>query len=310
MSTPHSVEPVEESTAVAAASAGPATGIGAHASRYARSRPLVLVSFAVVAIVVFLAIFGSTVAPYSPTTPDPSVSLQPPSLKHPFGTDQSGFDVFSRVLAAARQDLGIALGGTLLALLLGTPLGLLAGYHAGGRNVRAVAGETVMRIADIVQSFPVFILALGLVAVAGPGALNVIVAVAFVNFPIYLRLFRSETLSIRERTYIDAARAAGLSDARILRTHVLPNAMGPALVQVSVSIGMAILLTAGLSFIGAGVRVPTPEWGSMISIGAPNIVTGQWWPSIFPGLAMGITVLAFSIAGQAVAEMLDPRRRR
>jgi peptide/nickel transport system permease protein len=310
VSAPLSTQPMEEAAALAATAAGPITTTGAYARGYVRARPLVFGSFAVVAIVAILAVFGDAIAPHPTTTPDPAIALQAPSLAHPFGTDESGFDVFSRVLAAPRADLGIALGGTLLALVLGTPLGLLAGYYAGTRSARSIAGETVMRFADIIQSFPVFILALGLVAVAGPGALNVIVAVAFVNFPIYLRLFRAETLSIRERTYIDAARAGGIGDAQILRQHVLPNAMGPALVQVSVSIGMAVLLTAGLSFIGAGVRVPTPEWGSMISLGAPNIVTGQWWPSIFPGLAMGVTVLAFSIAGQAVAEMLDPRRRR
>ena len=269
----------------------------------------VLAAFLVCFVAVGLMAFGEVIAPSPATVPDPSAALQPPSWAHPFGTDRSGFDVFSRVLAAPRVNLGIAFIGTALALLIGAPLGLFAGFHAGRRSPSSIAAEGVMRAVDIIQAFPVFILALAFVAVVGPGAFNVVVAVIFVNVPIYLRLFRSETLSVRERGYIDAAKVAGVGEISIIRRHVLPNAMASALVQISVSIGMAIMLTAGLSFVGAGVRVPTPEWGSMISLGAPSIVTGHWWPSVFPGLAMAITVLSFGVAGQALGDWVDPRKR-
>jgi peptide/nickel transport system permease protein len=277
--------------------------------RYVRVHKFAGLAIFVVLVAIFLALFGSLIAPYSPTIPNPAVALQAPSFAHPFGTDESGFDIFSQSLAAPRTDLGIALGGTAIALLLGAPLGIIAGYNAGRLSVLSAGGETMMRVADIIQSFPVFILALGLVAVRGPSALNVIVAIAFVNFPIYLRLFRSETLSLRERAFVDAARASGLSDLRIARRHIFPNALGPASVQVSVSVGFAILLTAGLSFIGAGVRPPTPELGSMVSAGSTNIVTGQWWPSVFPGLVIGVIVLAFAVTGDALGVLLDPTRR-
>jgi peptide/nickel transport system permease protein len=192
--------------------------------------------------------------------------------------------------------------------LVGGVFGAMAGYYSG-RSVRNFIGQTVMRLADIIQAFPVFILALGLVAVVGPSAKTVAVAIAFVNLPIFLRLFRAEALSVRERAYVDAARAGGVSDRRILARHVVPNAIGPAFVQISTGMGFAILLTAGLSFVGAGVRAPTPEWGSMIAIGAPNIVTGQWWPALFPGIWMGITILSLGIVGQSLEMLTDPRRR-
>jgi len=279
------------------------------AARYFRAHKLTAFWVALAGVFAVLAFVGPLLAPHDPEVPDPSLSLTGPSLSHPFGVDASGFDIFSQTLAAPRTDLGIAIAGTLIALVLGLVLGTLAGYYQGTRSVQGVLGESLMRVADIVQAFPIFILALGLVAMRGPGATNVIVALALVNFPLFLRLIRSETLALRERAFVDAARAAGLGDLRIVLRHLLPNALAPAAVLVSVNIGFGMLLTAGLSFIGAGVRPPTPELGAMVSAGASTILTGQWWPAVFPGIVIALIVLSFAFVGKAAEALLDPRSR-
>jgi peptide/nickel transport system permease protein len=166
-----------------------------------------------------------------------------------------------------------------------------------------------MRISDLVQSFPVFILAMAAVIVAGNDVTSIIYVIALVNAPIYVRLVRAEILSLRERTFVEAAVALGESGRTVVFRHLLPNAYGPILSNASITVGMSMLLTAGLSFIGAGVRVPTPEWGSMIAIGAPNVVTGEWWPSVFPGIALSLTVFGFALLGDSLAKITDPTRR-
>ncbi len=279
------------------------------AARYFRTHKFTACWVALAAIFVLLALIGPLLAPHNPEVPDPTQTLTAPSLSHPFGVDASGFDIFSQVLAAPRTDLGIAIAGTLIALFFGLILGTLAGYYQGTRSFQSFFGESVMRTADIVQAFPIFILALGLVAMRGPGATNVIIALALVNFPLFLRLIRSQTLALRERAFVDSARAAGLSDFRIAVRHILPNSIAPAAVLVSVNIGFGILLTAGLSYIGAGVRPPTPELGAMISAGSSTIITGQWWPAVFPGIFIALIVLSFSFVGQAIEVLLDPRSR-
>jgi peptide/nickel transport system permease protein len=226
------------------------------------------------------------------------------------GTDVSGMDIFSRVIYSGRIDLTIALFGTLFSLLIGSPLGLIAGYFSGTKGVWGWISEGIMRSADVLQAFPVFVLAIGLVAALGQSVRNVIFAIAFVNAPIYLRLLRTQALSLRERRFVEAARVAGNSELRIVFRHILPNAAAPAIVQLSVTMGWAVLLTAGLSFVGAGVEVPTPEWGSMIAVGAQNMITGQWWPALFPGIAIALTVLGFALVGDSLEFMLDPVRRR
>ena len=228
----------------------------------------------------------------------------PPNLRHLFGTDETGMDIFTRVIYAARIDINIGLLGTLISLAIGIPIGMLVrGYY------ERMFGEVVMRLADLVQAFPVFILAMALVAALGNKIENVILAIAFVNAPIYLRLVRTEVLSIKHRPFVEAARCGGLGNFGIMFRDLLPNSVRPALIQASVNVGWAILLTAGLSFIGAGVQVPTPEWGSMISIGASTIITGQWWASFFPGLAIMVTVLGFALFGDFLRGYLDPERR-
>lgn len=278
---------------------------------------LFMFGLAIVAVACFLAIFGPVIGPYDPTITTPDISMPPPSLSevpglfvdwvsgrletapHWMGTDASGYDIFSRVIAAPRTDLVIALTANVLSLALGVILGLLAGYF------RNFATELLMRVSDVMQSFPVFISAMVLVALAGRSTTNIVIALAFVYTPIYIRLTRSEVLSQKTRGFIEAARAIGNPEITIAFRHVLPNSLTPALIQSSVTIGFAILLTAGLSFVGAGVRPPTPEWGLMISTGANQIILGEWWPSVFPGLAISLTVFGFAVVGNALERRYD-----
>lgn len=260
-----------------------------------RRDPLLWLGLAIVGIVLLLAIAGPAIAPYDPTQATDTVSA-PPSLAHPFGTDAAGFDVLSRTIVAARTDLAIALAANGLSFAIGVLLGLLAGYS------RSRATGLLMRGSDLLQSFPVFITAMILVALAGRSWTNIILAMTLLYAPIYLRLTRAEVLTLRDRGFIEAARALGAGEAAIALRHVLPNALRPALIQSSVTIGFAILLTAGLSFVGAGVRPPTPEWGLMIANGAGGIVLGDWWPALFPGLAISITVFGFAALGHALEQ--------
>ncbi len=278
---------------------------------------LFVFGLAIVATACLLALIGPVIGPYDPTITTIDISAPPPALTevpglfidwvsgrletppHWMGTDASGYDIFSRVIAAPRTDLVIALTANILSLAIGVILGLLAGYF------RNFATELLMRVSDVMQSFPVFISAMVLVALAGRSTTNIVIALAFVYTPIYIRLTRSEVLSQKTRGFIEAARAIGNSELMIAFRHVLPNSLTPALIQSSVTIGFAILLTAGLSFVGAGVRPPTPEWGLMISTGANQIILGEWWPSVFPGLAISLTVFGFAVVGNALERRYD-----
>lgn len=278
--------------------------------RIARARPGFLLGYVIVLGAVLLAVLAPFIVPYDPVQADPAEFLQPPSLRHWFGTDAVGMDIFSRVITAPRIDLTIAVLGTLISAVVGGMLGAWVGYYSRRGGLRSTAAYLVMRIADVMQAFPVFVFAIALVASLGQSIQTVILAIAFVNIPIYLRLMRSQVMTIREMRFVEASLVAGLSDARTILRHVIPNAMGPAIAQLSVNIGWSILLTAGLSFVGAGVRAPTPEWGSMIASGFQNVVTGQWWPSVFPGLALAITVFGFSLVGGSVELLSDPAKAR
>ena len=275
-----------------------------------RQQPMLALGYVLVVAIILLSLFAPLIAPYDPEQANPDAVLVPPSSSHVMGTDVSGMDVFSRVIYSGRIDLTIAVFGTLVSVLIGLPLGLIAGYFSGTKGIWGWISEGLMRAADVLQAFPVFVLAIALVAALGASVRNVIIAIAFVNAPIYLRLLRTQALSLRERRFVEAARVAGSSELRIVFRHILPNAAAPAIVQLSVNMGWAVLLTAGLSFVGAGVQVPTPEWGSMIAIGAQNMITGQWWPALFPGIAVALTVLGFALVGDSLELMLDPVRRR
>jgi peptide/nickel transport system permease protein len=276
-------------------------------SRLSRFDQAVLIVFILVLIT---AVIGPFVTPYSPTFADPLHRLVSPNGAHPFGTDENGIDVLSRLIAAPRTDVLIAVIATALSVAIGAPLGVVAGYFEGAdrRGMRWIS-EGMLRLLDVIQAFPVFILAMVLVAIRGTGPVNVVFAVSFVNFPVFLRLVRSEILFLREHLYAEAAVALGNSELGVGFKHLLPNAWPTVLVQVSVTIGFAVLLTAGLSFVGAGVSPPTPELGSMIASGAKFIIIGQWWVAMFPGLLLGLIVFTFAVMGDIVGKLSEPGQR-
>jgi len=277
--------------------------------RFARTRPSMIFGFVVIAINLVLALIGPLIAPF-PTQAPAGASLIPPNATHWFGTDVSGMDIFSRVLAAPRVDLTIALVSTTVAFACGVALGVLSGFFAGSTAMARFFSGAIMRAADIFQALPLFVFALALVGFSGPSTRNVIMALAFLNIPFFLRLTRGAVLQVRSRTFVEAAICAGNSELRAAFVHVMPNSIVPALVHFSTTIGFSILLTAGLSFVGAGVPPPTPELGLMIKVGAQNMMTGQWWTALMPGLVLAVTVLAFSLFGDNLRIFLDPTGRR
>jgi len=278
--------------------------------RLALIRPRFTIGYLIVASVLLVAILAPVIAPYSPTEADSQNFLQPPSAAHLFGTDNVGMDIFSRAIYAPRIDLTIAILGTLLSSVIGSSIGAVVGFYGSGRGIRVWLSFAIMRAADVLQAFPIFVFAIALVASLGQSIQTVVLAIAFVNAPIYLRLMRSQVLSIRSMRYVEASQVNGLSDTRTIIRHVIPNAMAPVLAQLSINIGWGIVLTAALSFVGAGVRAPTPEWGSMIAMGFQNVVTGQWWPSMIPGAMLAITVFGFSLVGASIEFLVDPSKRR
>jgi peptide/nickel transport system permease protein len=271
--------------------------------RRLRSNRVTLAGFVIVLVVVLLAVFAPLIAPYGPLQGNAAATLQSPTFKHPFGTDSIGFDIFSRTIYGARLDLLIAFGAVGIALLVGCIFGAIAGFL--GR----VVDEVVMRVMDMLSAFPSFILALGVVAALGPSLPNLIFAIALVNVPVYARLLRARVLTVREAQYVRAATALGLSRRRILLVHVLPNSWAPIFVQSTLQAGYAILEAAGLSFIGLGIRVPRAEWGVMINMGLQYVISGQWWITFFPGVAIALTVIGFNLIGDGLQDVFDPRRR-
>lgn len=256
----------------------------------------------ILVVIAGAAALAPLIAPYNPVHATADI-LAPPSSAHIFGTDQSGLDVFSRTIYAPRVDMVIAVAATILAMVVGIPIGIFAGHHEG------VIGETLARVFDIVQAFPFFILALILLGIFGPSEDNLIAVVAFVNAPIYFRLMKTQAQVLKKRTFVEAARVAGCRDRDLMFRHILPNSWTPALAQMSVTIAWSIILTAGVSFVGAGVRPPTPEWGVMIASGAPQMQTGQWWPAVFPGVSLALSVVGWALVGNAITEVVDPTRR-
>jgi peptide/nickel transport system permease protein len=257
----------------------------------------------IILVMVVVGVFAPLLAPYDPVDVKPAVRMQAPDSEHWMGTDDYGRDIFSRVLYATRTDLVIAFSAVGIAAVLGVILGSIAGY------ARGLVDEIIMRILDIIQAFPAFILAMGLAVVLGSGKSTIIYVVAFIMIPIFARLVRSEMLSARERGYAEVARGMGASDGEIIFKQLLPNCLTPALVQFALSMSYAILDAAALSFIGLGVHPPESEWGSMVNQGVGFISSGQWWMSIFPGLVMAITILGFNLLADGLRDVFDPRLR-
>lgn len=276
---------------------------------YLRSRPLQTVGLVISIISIILMIIGPYIVPHSATLGDSGNQLQAPNAEYWFGTDSNGMCVFSRCLAAYRTDLCIVIVGALLALGIGLPLGVIGGYFDGRKGFWGGVSTVIMRVADIFQAFPSMVLGLLLVAIFGPNWLNLMLLICITNLPQMLRMARTGIITIRDSTFVDAARSAGNSEFRIAFHHIMPNILSPVIALFSVTMGFGILLIAGLSFVGAGVRAPTPEWGSMIAIGSSVMISGKWWPSVFPGVFMAITVFGFSMVGDIITTLTDPLER-
>lgn len=268
-----------------------------------RRSPLTIVGFIFIIPIILMAGFAPWLATHNPLKTDISHKLEPPSPSHLFGTDQLGRDIFSRVVYGSRISLqaGITIVG--IAMVVGILLGSIAGYFGGWID------EAITRVTDVFLSLPSLILALVVAAALGPSLTNTVIALSAVWWPWYTRLVRGQILSIKENPYVEAARAAGATNLRIIFSHVLPNCISPIIVLATLDLGFAILTSSGLSFIGLGAQPPTPEWGAMLSE-ARNYIRESWWFPVFPGLAVSITVLAFNLVGDGFRDILDPKFRR
>jgi peptide/nickel transport system permease protein len=268
-----------------------------------RGNPVTAVAAAGAFILCVLAVIGPWIVPFDPIASDVANALKPPSATYWAGTDQLGRDVFSRLIVAARLDLAIAASAVSLSFVLGAVIGALCGY-TGGRLDRYVG-----RFVDVLMAFPLFVLAMAMVAALGNRVENIVIATAIINLPFYIRFARAEVNVRRNAGWVEAARASGDSHVSVVLRFLLPNVLPAMAVQVSLNLGWAILNAAGLSFIGLGVSAPTPEWGIMVAEGARFISTGKWWLVAFPGLALMLTVLCFNLLGDGLRDILDPRMR-
>src|SRR6056297_77754 len=269
------------------------------ALRFRRNRAA-MVGLALVFVLVAVALFAPWLSPIEPDRQNLRMRLEPPSLAHPFGTDEFGRSLLARVIHGARISLLTGLVPVAVAGTIGTTIGLLAGFYRGRVDT------VLMRAMDVLLAFPSLLLALAVVGALGPGLRNAVIAVALVGIPQYARIARSVVLATREEEYVQAARALGARDGRLLRRHVLPSTMGPLTVQATLGIGFAILSMAGLSFLGLGVQPPTADWGEMLARGR-RYLPDAGWLLVFPGAAISLTVLGFNLLGDGLRDALDPR---
>jgi peptide/nickel transport system permease protein len=274
-----------------------------HARYVATENPITLVAFSMLLMLLFLALLGPALAPYDPLKSDTANTLKPPSGRHWFGTDQLGRDMLSRVMVATRLDMAIAFSAVALSFAAGSLAGSCAGFFGGWTE------RIVSRISDTIMAFPLFVLAMGIVAALGNSVFNVILATAIINLPFYARMARAEANVRREAGFVEAARLSGNRTMRVLAVHIYPNCLPPMMVQASLNLGWAMLNAAGLAFIGLGVRPPTPEWGILVAEGASFILSGEWWIALFPGLALMLAVFCFNLMGDGLRDLIDPRRR-
>jgi len=273
---------------------------------YTLSRsPLSVIGFCFVLVFLVIALIGPWIITYPGDVTGAihmDQKLRAPSSRHPFGTDEVGRDIYSRVIIGTRLSLQIGLIIIFVAMGIGVPLGIIAGYFGGWVN------EIIMRITDIFLSIPGLLLALAIVGALGPGIKNAMLALSIVWWPGYVRLVQGKTLSLREESFVEAAKSIGASKMRIVFNHILPNCTSPIIVKASMDMGMAILFAANLGFIGVGAQPPIPEWGAMISTGR-NYLPDHWWMATFPGLGILITVLGFNLLGDGLRDVLDPQSR-
>jgi ABC-type dipeptide/oligopeptide/nickel transport system permease subunit len=284
-----------------AARAMPTVGIRYLLHRFARNR-MALIGLWVLLIVFASATFAPAVAPYDPTKTDFGNLLQPATREHLLGTDDLGRDTLSRMIYGARTSLLAGVISVGIALAIGMPLGLVSGYFRGQLD------NLVMRLTDALLSFPFLVLALAIAAVLGAGLTKAMIAIGIVFTPGFIRLTRAQVLSEREKTYVEAARALGASDGRIIGRHILPNSLSPVMVQASLAMAVAITFEATLSFLGLGTQPPTPSWGSMLNI-AQAYLTRAPGLAMWPGFAIFVTVLSLNLVGDGLREVLDPRLR-
>lgn len=283
----------------------PQVEVGSTLWFFRRDR-IALISLAFIVVLTLAAVLAPYLTPYAAEgLGDPNLENKflAPSLGHPFGTDSLGRDVFARILFGARTSLTFGIMVVVIAVGIGAPLGALAGYFGGWVD------EVIMRVTDVFLAFPPLLLAIAIASALGPNFFNAILAIALTWWPWYTRLVRAQSLSLRERAFIEAAHGIGVNDLTIIRRHILPNVLTPVLVQATLDIGTAILTAAGLSFIGLGTQPPTADWGVMINIGRLFVLGGRWWIATFSGLAIFLTALAFNLLGDGVRDAADPRTR-
>ena len=294
-------EPIEQTTLPRVRS----ESLFAQTSRRLKRSKTAIFGLVTVMVLLFVAIFADTLAPYNPIINSQNETFRPPSSKHLLGTDQFGRDMLSRIIHGSRISLAVGLSSVLLAIFVGVPLGITAGFYGGK------ADTVIMRSMDLILAFPVYLLAIVIMIMFTPtagiiGAMKVVMAIGIVRIPIYARLVRGSVLSIKEKEYIEACRALGQRDLKVLLRHILPNCMAPIVVAGTLSIATAIIVEASLSFLGLGTQPPTPSWGWDLKANVPWIQENPWL-ALGPGLAIFITVLGFNLFGDGLRDALDPR---
>jgi peptide/nickel transport system permease protein len=277
-----------------------ASSLWLDATRRLMRQPLSIVAAFIITMLIFTAIFGSVLAPYNPNSIEMSNRFAPPSLEHFMGTDDFGRDILSRIMVGTRVSLQVGIIAVGLAATVGTTLGLVAGYT--GR----ITDEIIMRLMDILFAFPAILLAIAIMAALGKGITNAMIAIGIVYVPIFARIARGSVLTVREEEFVDAARAVGSSNGRIMVRHIFPNILSPLIVETTLSLSFAILAEAALSFFGLGTQPPDPSWGRMLSEGRAYFQQSVWMAS-WPGLAIMLTVLGFNLLGDGLRDALDPR---
>jgi peptide/nickel transport system permease protein len=276
---------------------------GKHFRYVVAENPITVLAFSLFALLVLLALLGPAIAPYDPLASDTAHALQAPSWSHWFGTDHLGRDILSRVIVAARLDMGIAVTAVAMSFVIGSALSCLSGFYGGWTD------RIVGRVMDTIMAFPLFVLAMGIVATMGNTVANIVYATAIINLPFYMRVARAEVNVRRHASVVEAASLSGNTNTQVLAYHLFPNILPPMMVQISLNMGWAILNAAGLSFIGLGVRPPTPEWGIMVAEGATFIISGEWWLTLFPGAMLMLAVFGFNLLGDGLRDLIDPRQR-
>jgi len=265
--------------------------------------PISVMAMALFALFTIIAVTGPAWVPFDPLASNTELALQAPNATHWFGTDHLGRDVFSRVVVATQLDFFIAFSAVILSFVIGSSLGAIAGFYGGWYD------RIIGRLADTILAFPLFVLAMGIVAALGNSLINVIYATAIINIPFYIRVARAEVNIQRSQQYVQAALLCGNNTLQTLAFHVYPNCLPPLMVQLSLNMGWAILNAAGLSFIGLGVRPPEAEWGIMVAEGANYIISGEWWLVLFPGFTLMLAVFCFNLLGDALRDLADPQKR-